>query len=313
MQTAQSSALTITLPSEKEILLTRVFDAPRELVFAAMTMPEHVARWWGPHGSVMELCEMDCRPGGHWQYILRCNGKEVRFRGVYHEIVPPERLVTTECYVEPRVGSPEWHTTLTLEEIDGKTIARSRVLHSSATNRDAHLNAGMERGASETYDRLAELLAFQSSGMEREVEIVRIFNAPRELVYRAWTEPEHMTQWWGPTVFTNHSCELDVKPGGKWQIAMRSPAGVDHYCKGIYSEVREPERLVFTNDAFDADGKPLLQGFTTVILEPQGEKTKLTLRTRAIGLVEFAPQMLRGMEQGWSQSLDKLLAHVANS
>ena len=186
----------------------------------------------------------------------------------------------------------------------------SRVLHPSAGARDAHLNSGMESGAADTFDRLAELLAAQTQPMEREIEIVRIFDAPRELVYRAWTDPAHMVQWWGPKVFTNHSCELDVRPGGAWQIVMRSPEGVDYGCRGIYSEVVMPERLVFTNDAVDQDGKPLLKGFTTVTFDDLGGKTKLTLRTRAIGLVDYAPQMLRGMEQGWSQSLDKLHSHL---
>ena len=308
-QTAHSS-LNITLPSDREILMTRVFDVPRELVFEAMTRPEHISKWWGPRRTELVVCEIDFRVGGTWRYVLRCHdGKEVTFTGVYREIAPPERMVCTECYVEPLYGNPEWQTTLTLEEFDGKTKLTSRVLHPSTEARDAQLNSGMEGGASETFDRLAELLAAQS--MEREIEIVRIFDAPPELVYRAWTDPEHMTQWWGPKVFTNHSCELDVRPGGAWQILMRSPQGVDHKCRGIYSEVVPFERLVFTNDAFDDDDKPLLRGITTVVFAAHEGRTKLTLRSRAVGLVDFAPQMLRGMEQGWSQSLDKLSTHVA--
>ncbi len=143
-----------------------------------------------------------------------------------------------------------------------------------------------------------------------EIEITRIFDAPRELVFDAWTDPKHMTQWWGPKVFTNHSCALDVRPGGAWQITMRSPEGVDHQCRGIYSEVVKPERLVFSNDAYDHTRKPLLKGVTTVIFDDENGKTKLTVRSRAEGLVDYAPQMLKGMHQGWSQSLDKLAAHV---
>ena len=308
--------LVTTLPSDREILLTRVFDAPRELVFEAMARPEHVARWWGPRGSVFTVCEIDFRPGGTWRYGLRvCNGREVKFKGVFHEIVPPEKLVCTECFDEPSLGSPQWQTTLTLEEFDGKTKLTSRVVHPSKESRDGHLNSGMERGAGETFDRLAELLATQlpsDPAMEREIEIVRVFDAPRELVYEAWTDPAHMTRWWGPKVFTNHSCELDVRPGGAWQIVMRSPDGVDYRCEGIYSEVVKPERLVFTNDAVDQHGNPLLKGFTTVSFAENGGKTTLTLKTRAVGLVDFAPQMLAGMEQGWSGSLDKLTEHLTS-
>jgi len=311
---AKNNSLEITLPSDTEILMTRIFDAPRELVFEAMVRPEHVARWWGPRGSAFSVCEIDFRPGGTWRYVLRvCDGQEVTFKGVFHEIVAPEKLVCTECFDEPSVGSPEWQTTLTLEEFGGKTKMTSRVVHPSKESRDGHVNSGMERGAGETFDRLAELLTTQpptNPAMEREIEIVRIFDAPRELVYEAWTDPQHMTRWWGPKIFTNHSCELDIRPGGAWQIVMRSPDGVDYKCQGVYSEVLKPERLVFTNDAVDQSGNPLLKGFTSVTFAEQNGKTKLTLKTRAVGLVPYAPQMLAGMEQGWSGSLDKLTDYL---
>ena len=207
---------------------------------------------------------------------------------------------------------------------------RSLLLHKTVENRDGHLQSGMEGGAGETFDRLAELLHQQLTGesiqvaepMEREIEITRIFDAPRELVFKAWTEPEPMMQWWGPRVFTNHSCVLDVRPGGARQIVMRAPDGTDWPCRGVYSEVVRPERLVFANNAFDQNDKPLLEGYpivgytiigyTTVTFEDVGGKTKLTLKTRAMGLVEFAPMMLRGMEPGWNQSLDRLAAHVSH-
>jgi uncharacterized protein YndB with AHSA1/START domain len=313
MTETKSSSLIITLPSDREVLMERSFDAPRELVFEAMTKPEHVKRWWGPRRTTCTVCEIDFRVGGSWRYTLRApEGCDVTFTGIYREIVPPERIVSTERYEEPRFGNPEWQTTLTLEEIGGRTKMISRVLHPSKQNRDAHVNSGMESGAAETFDRLEELVIAQAKGMDREIEIIRIFDAPRELVYEAWTDPCHMTRWWGPTVFTNHDCELDVRPGGAWQIVMRSPDGVDFRCKGVYSEVVKPERLVFTNDAFDQNDKPLLKGFTTVLFADHERKTKLTLRTRAAGLVEFAPAMLRGMEQGWNQSLDKLAQHVSH-
>ena len=313
MTATKNSSLEITLPSDREILMTRIFDAPRDLVFEVMTKAEHVKRWWGPCKLTAEICEIDFRVGGAWRYVLRTpDGKKVEFTGVYKEIAPPERFVYSERYVEPSLGNPEWQTTVTLEDLGDKTKMTSRVLHPSKEQRDGHVNSGMESGATETFDRLNEIVTAQATMMERSIEIVRIFDAPRELVYQAWTDPEHMTQWWGPKCFTNHSCKLDVRPGGAWQIVMRSPDGTDFGCKGIYSEVKPPERLVFTSDAVDENDKPLLKGFTTVIFEKHpGNKTKLTLQTLAEGLVDFAPQMLKGMEQGWSQSLDKLSDHVS--
>ena len=103
---------------------------------------------------------MDVRPGGTWRHVLRMpDGTESEFKGVYHEIVPPEKIVATECFDEPSLGSPEWLATVTLEEHDGKTTLTSRVLHPSVQARDGHFGSGMEWGATETFDRLAELLA----------------------------------------------------------------------------------------------------------------------------------------------------------
>jgi uncharacterized protein YndB with AHSA1/START domain len=313
MTATKNSSLQITTPSDREILMTRIFDAPRDLVFEAMTKAEHVKRWWGPCSMTAEVCEIDFRVGGAWRYVLHASdGKKVEFTGVYKEIAAPERFVSSERYHEPSVGNPEWQTTLTLEDLgNGKTKMTSRVLHPSKEQRDGHLNSGMEHGAAETFDRLNTLVTRQATMMERSLEIVRMFDAPRELVYECWTDCKHMTQWWGPEVFTNHSCKLDVRPGGAWQIVMRSPDGQDFGCRGIYSEVGPPERLAFTNDAVDQNGNALLKGFTTVQFEAHGNKTKLTLRTRAEGLVEFAPMMLKGMEQGWTGSLNKLAAHIS--
>ena len=145
---------------------------------------------------------------------------------------------------------------------------------------------------------------------ERELVITRIFDAPRELVFKAWTDPKHLAQWWGPKGFTNPVCEMDVRPGGSLRIVMRAPDGVDHPMKGVFREVVEPERLVFTNVAVDAQGNHLLEGLTTVTFAEQGGKTKLTVRTNAAGLVAEAAQMLAGMEEGWTQSQDRLEAYL---
>ena len=141
---------------------------------------------------------------------------------------------------------------------------------------------------------------------ERTVTLTRMLDAPRDLVWRAWTDPKHLAHWFGPKGFTSSVPELDVRVGGSLRIVMHGPDGNDYPMKGVFSEVKPPERLVFSNIAIDKDGNHLLEGETTVILEEQGGKTKLTLHTYAKGLVPLAPQMLAGMEAGWSQSLDKL-------
>jgi uncharacterized protein YndB with AHSA1/START domain len=146
---------------------------------------------------------------------------------------------------------------------------------------------------------------------EATVTLTRVYDAPRDLVWRAWTDPKHMARWFGPRGFTSSVPELDVRAGGALRIVMRGPDGNDYPMKGVFREVKPPERLVFSNIAIDKDGNHLLEGETTVIFEEQGGKTKLTLKTYAKGLVPMAPQMLAGMEAGWSQSLDKLGELVA--
>ena len=141
---------------------------------------------------------------------------------------------------------------------------------------------------------------------EATVTLTRVFDTPRALVWKAWTDPKMMMQWFGPRGFTNPVCELDIRVGGALRIVMRGPDGNDYPMKGVFREVSPPERLVFTNIATDTDGKHLLEGETTVILAEKDGKTALTLKTHAVGLVPLAPQMLAGMEAGWTQSIDKL-------
>jgi uncharacterized protein YndB with AHSA1/START domain len=149
--------------------------------------------------------------------------------------------------------------------------------------------------------------------MERELEIVRIFDAPRDLVFRAWTDPKHMAQWWGPKGFTNTVDQMDVKPGGAWRIIMRAPDGSEYPSQGVYREIIPPERLVFTNTAVDKDGNVIIDGFTTVTFADQDGKTKLTLQTRGTAKVAYAANYLKGMETGWTQSLERLAQELTKA
>jgi uncharacterized protein YndB with AHSA1/START domain len=143
---------------------------------------------------------------------------------------------------------------------------------------------------------------------KRELTITRIFDAPRERVFKAWMDPERMAQWWGPKDFTNPVCELESRPGGAIRIDMRAPDGTVHRMTGIFREIVEPALLVFTAVAEDQAGNPLLEALTTVTFAEQGGKTKLTVHATAVGRAPVAPQMLAGMETGWTQSLERLAA-----
>lgn len=152
-----SAETTLTTPSDREIRMTRVFDAPRELVFQAHTDPRHVPHWWGQRHSTTIVDVMDVRPGGAWRFIERDpEGNEFGFRGEYREIVPPERLVYTFEF-EGMPGHIVLET-ITFEEHAGKTTVSTTSVFTSVKDRDGMLESGMESGAIESWDRLAELL-----------------------------------------------------------------------------------------------------------------------------------------------------------
>jgi uncharacterized protein YndB with AHSA1/START domain len=153
--------ITLSTPSDLEIVMTRVFNAPRRLVFEVYTKPEHVQHWWGQRGSTMISCEIDFRPGGRWRFVTReADGSENAFRGEFREIVEPEMIVWTfEWEGMPGHISVE---TVTLDEQDGKTTVTSRSVFDSKEDRDGMLQSGMEAGANESYDRLEEHLATMS-------------------------------------------------------------------------------------------------------------------------------------------------------
>ena len=146
---------------------------------------------------------------------------------------------------------------------------------------------------------------------EHELVVTRVFDAPRELVFKAWTDPKIVAQWWGPHRFTNPVCELDPRPGGAIRIHMRGPDGTVYPMTGVYQEVVEPERIVFTSAALDASGNAMFEVLTTVTFAEEGGKTKQILRTRVIKSTPEAPRYLAGMEAGWTQSLERLTAYLA--
>lgn len=142
--------------------------------------------------------------------------------------------------------------------------------------------------------------------LTRELTLIRIFDAPRDLVFEAWTNPKHLAKWWGPHGFTNPVCEFDARPGGKIHIDMQAPDGTVYPMTGTVHEIVPPSRLVFMAAAEDHDGNALLNSLTTVTFEDLGEKTKVTVHASAVGLAPIAADMLKGMEAGWTQSLERL-------
>ena len=155
--TKQKNRATVEIVSDTEVLLTRTFDAPRDILFEAMTKPEHVRHWFGCDLLQMVVCELDLRVGGARSYVLRMpDGAEHGFHGEYREIEPPARLVSTENY-EPIGPGHEMIATITLEAKKGSTLFKNRLMYKSKADRDGHLGSGMERGMQESFDRLEQI------------------------------------------------------------------------------------------------------------------------------------------------------------
>ena len=152
-----SATFKVTTPSDREIVLTRLFDAPRRLLFEAMTKPEHVKRWWGilDQGYSVPVCEIDLRPGGKWRFVGRGPQGDVCFYGVYREIAPPDRLVCTEIY-EPFPEAESVVTSVFTEE-GGQTRLTATCVYPSREVRDMVVQSGMEKGAAISYDRLEDV------------------------------------------------------------------------------------------------------------------------------------------------------------
>jgi uncharacterized protein YndB with AHSA1/START domain len=151
-----SGTAKVTLPADDQILITREFDAPKHLVYKAFTTPELVKRWWHANRGEMTVAEIDLREGGKWRYVMVAEGDfEVGFHGEYREIVPNERIVSTEVY--EGVPDAEAVNTMTLTEADGRTTLEILVQHASKEHRDAHIESGMEAGMQDAMDLLEQV------------------------------------------------------------------------------------------------------------------------------------------------------------
>jgi uncharacterized protein YndB with AHSA1/START domain len=282
--------------SQQVFNLTRVFDAPRELVFKAWIEPKHLQEWWGPDCFTNPVCEIDPRPGGAIRIDMRApDGTVYPMTGVFREVVEPERLVFTS-YALGADGQPMFEVlnTLTFAEQGGKTALTLEARVTGTTAAAAPYLAGMDAGWKQSLDRLGGLLA------RGEIIATRRFDAPRDLVFRMWTEREHVAKWWGPRGFTLTIHEMDVRPGGAWRFIMHGPDGTDYRNEVIYDEIAPPERLVYTHVS-----APRFQ--MTVSFDERGGGTEVTAR------MVFESAALRdqvigkfGAVEGLHQTLDRL-------
>ncbi len=304
--------------SDRELIFTRLLDAPRELVYKIWTDPAHLVQWYGPKGFTTSVYEMDVRPGGVWRLTMRGpDGTDYKNRIVFVEVKKFERLVYKHV---PEEGSEPvtFETTVTFADEQGKTRLTLRMLFPSLEERDYVVKKhGAVEGCHQMFGKLAEYLHAMGPGAHAplpEVTIIRVFHAPRELVFQAWTDAKRMKNWWRPNGFTSLVCELDPRPGGAIRIDLRAPDGSVSSNRGTVREIVPPERLVLAMCVRDAEGNTILEGVTTVTFTEESGKTRLTLHVR---IENATPELLAmhmvGMENGWNQLLDHFAKDLSES
>ncbi|HEY1107374.1 MAG TPA: SRPBCC family protein [Opitutaceae bacterium] len=274
--------------SAREILVTRIFHAPRELVFSAWTDPRHIANWWGPRGFSTTTHEMDVRPGGKWRLVMHGpDGTDYPNLITYREVVRPERLVYTH------VGNTEKdpHTfvsTATFEELGGgKTRVTLRAVFQSPEERDFVVKTyDALEGARQTIERLGEEVA--TMGAESQPFVIsREFAAPLDLLFKVWTDKAHLEKWWGPRGMKVLACTNDLRLGGVMHYCLQMPDGAKLWGKWHYRDIVTPHRLVFlssfSNEAGEVVPHPMQKHWpreilTTVTFTERAGKTVVTVQ-----------------------------------
>jgi uncharacterized protein YndB with AHSA1/START domain len=317
--TLKSSEIDTT---DRAITATRIFDAPRDLVFEAWTDPHHIAQWWGPNGFTNTIHSMDVRPGGEWNFIMHGpDGTDYKNRIVYREVVRPERLVYDH------VSGPLFHATVTFEAQGDKTKLTMEMLFESAELRNRVAEEfGAVEGLNQTLGKLGAHLPKVIDEHADDFVISREFDAPRDLVFKAWTEPERLAQWWGPKGFTMESCKVDLRPGGMFLYGMRGPDGLEIWGRFIYREIVPPKRMVFIVSFSDEDGgvtrHPLapswpLAMLNTLTLTERNGKTTVNLRVAAHAATDEERATFKAgktsMEGGFGGTFDQLETYLAGA
>ena len=306
----------------KDLIITRIFDAPRELVWKAWTVPELAMRWWGPEGFTAPVIKIDLRVGGKYLYAMRSpDGKDFWSTGVYRELVPPERIVATDSFSDEKGNvvpashygmTGDWPSellaTMTFEDQKGKTKFTLR--HEGLP--PGEMTESAKAGWNGSFDKLEKVLAEEKSRRaktmiiaepgKQEASVVRIFDAPVERLFRAYTDPKLMVRWWGPRKYEIIIDKFDAKEGGSWRILNRDNEGNEFAFHGVYHEVT-PKRIVYT---FEWEGLPDHVVLGIVTFEDLNGKTKLTEKSIFESVEDRDGMLKSGMEEGTPEIMDRL-------
>ena len=316
----------MTLPADApDFILTRVFAAPRELVWKCWMEPSHLARWWGPKPFTCPVCEVDARAGGAFRLVMRApDGSDYPMRGIFREIVPNVRIVKQDDVSE---HSAEWHdmvdpdrkgqgkrqidmlTTVTFEDLGGGTKVTITTRFPSIALRDNFAKIGMKEGWSSSLEKLEELLD-AIKGNDREISITRLIGAPLGRVFAAFSDPEGLALWWGPNGFTTTTRTLEFRVGGIWDYTMHGPDGTDYPNFVRYTAI-DPGRRIAYDHGSDA-AHPAM--FKAVIgFASEGGMTRVNLRLILEDAKQRPDYIAFGAVEGGYQNLERLEAYLGET
>jgi uncharacterized protein YndB with AHSA1/START domain len=313
----------VTLPADApEFVLTRVFDAPRALVFKCWMEPSHLSEWWGPKPFTCPVCEVDARVGGKFRLVMRSpDGADYPMRGTFREIVPDIRIVKEDDLSE---NSEEWQdivdparkgqgkrkitmlTNIAFADEGKGTRVTITTRFPSLELRDNFAKTGMEEGWSSSLEKLDELLD-AIKDKPNEIHIRRLIAAPREMVFAAFSDPKGLAQWWGPNGFTTTTDVLDFREGGEWIFTMHGPDGTDYPNYVLFTKIEAP-RLIVHDHGVRKNEPPLFKG--SVSFEDQGGKTLVTLSLEVARAEQRDTLMTYGAVRGGIQNLERLDAFL---
>jgi uncharacterized protein YndB with AHSA1/START domain len=291
--------------SAREIVATRVFDAPRALVYQAWVDPKHLEKWWGPIGFTTTVHEMDVRAGGIWRLtMLGPDGTTYPNRSVFKEVVAGEKIVYAHSGARRGGPAAQFEATITFaDEGPGRTRVTLRsVFPSLEVLREVEESYGAAEGAKQTLSRLAN----EADSMLSQVEVVsrRVFEVPRSRVFDAFRNPEQLAQWWGPKGFTNTFSQFDFRPGGAWRFVMHGPDGTGYHNASDFVEIVEPERIVFVHQL------PMHRFTMTMTFDDAAGASVVTWRMRFESVAE-AERVRHFIEAANEENLDRLASHLS--
>lgn len=316
--------------ADREMVITRIVDAPRELVWEAMTNPKHVVNWWGPNGFTNTLEKMDFRVGGVWKHVMHGpDGKDYPNFSTFTAIVKPERIEFLHGGTSKGDPDVQFDATWTFEALGNQTRVTIRAVFPTVEARDTTVKVyNAIEGGKQTLARLAEFLANKAANgsVDREFVISRVFDVPREFMFKVWTDPAHMQRWWGPKDFKVIHSRMDLRPGGSYHYGMKAPDGGTMWGKFVYREIVKPERIVFVDSFSDENGgitrHPMnpswpLEMLSTITFTEQAGKTTVTVRWAPLNATEDERKTfesgMESMHKGWTGTLDQLAAYLAKA